>query len=271
MQSSTDSTRFYSFLGEANALGGYLEEPFKKVIPTHLPVSLPAVGGFSTARSDRFIFEEIVSFESAYTRISGQEHPDGSVSILATAVVEGLDLLEVVDAERVVAQLSLWFPGDGGDFRVSTAGSQFVGLRVAGRPTCLTYNAQLNSLASDDEGRARGFTIADAIEQGRSQAASIIRDCAETHAAQWAEKRFGWMTTAEPRKGYLCSLLDGFEGADPPTCGHVVEIPGFGRFIFGELLITPTSAQLVSIRAELGCPVSGKITINGGGGGGVHN
>jgi hypothetical protein len=49
----------------------------------------------------------------------------------------------------------------------------------------------------------------------------------------------------------------------------MVSIPGFGRFIFGELLLTPNSVQLVSIRAELGCPVKGKITINCGGGGGI--
>ena len=67
----------------------------------------------------------------------------------------------------------------------------------------------------------------------------------------------------------LCSLVDGFPTGKPERPCHVVEIPGFGRFFFGELLVTPDSAQLVSIRADLGCPVTGQITINCVGGGGV--
>jgi len=63
--------------------------------------------------------------------------------------------------------------------------------------------------------------------------------------------------------------VDGFEGAGPNEgCGHIVEIPGFGRFIFGELVVSRNSIQLVAIRAELGCPVSGKIGVNAVGGGG---
>jgi hypothetical protein len=71
------------------------------------------------------------------------------------------------------------------------------------------------------------------------------------------------------KHGAGCSLVDGFE--DQKECGHVVDIPGFGRIFLGELFITPYSAQLVSIRAELGCPVTGKITVNCSGGGGVHD
>jgi hypothetical protein len=49
----------------------------------------------------------------------------------------------------------------------------------------------------------------------------------------------------------------------------VVEIPGFGRITLGQLLITPDSVQLVAIRADLGCPVSGGVTISCVGGGGI--
>jgi len=82
--------RFYSFRADANAMGGFLEEPFQKVIPTLVPVSLPAVGGFATARSEAFNLDEIVSCSSAYTRVSGMEHhANGSISILVAAAVEG--------------------------------------------------------------------------------------------------------------------------------------------------------------------------------------
>ena len=266
---SLSNTRFYSIRAEANALGGFLEEPFRKVLPTVAPVSLPAVGGFATARSEAFTFEEIVSFSSAHTLATAQEHADGSVSILVTAVTEGLNILEVVEAERLVAQLSITVPSDRGPIRVSKAGTQFQGLRVDGRPVHPEWNAKLQHLALDEEGRAVGFTLEDAAEEGRKQAAAIIAGFKGTFEQKWVEKRFGWMTAERPRNGYLCSLVDGFEGAGSKSPGHFKVVPGFGRFFFGELLVGPDSAQLVSVRAELGCSVSGKITTNTAGGGGV--
>src|SRR5882724_5624908 len=130
MQSEKDNDKgFYSFRADANALGGFLEKPFRQAIPTLAPVSLPAVGGFTTARSEAFTLDNIISCASAYSRVSGQENENGSISILATAVVEGLNLLEVVEAERIVAQLSILIAKDGRLLKVSTAGSRFEGLR----------------------------------------------------------------------------------------------------------------------------------------------
>src|ERR1700716_2355284 len=123
--------KFYSFRADANALGGYLQEPFEKNIPTLAPVSLPAVGGFAMARSEAFTLDEIVSCSSAYTRVSGRQHADGSASILVTAVVEGLSLLEVVTARRVVAQVSILVP-ENGPQQISLIGSRFEGLQLAG-------------------------------------------------------------------------------------------------------------------------------------------
>jgi hypothetical protein len=212
--------KFYSFRADANALGGYLKEPFEKNIPTLAPVSLPAVGGFAMARSEAFTLDEIITCSSAYTRVSGREHADGSVSILVTAAVEGLNLLEVVTARRVVAQVSISIPKDERP-RISLTGSRFEGLQLAGR-----------------ECRPR------------------------------LNPRQEWMTH-DPKSGnLLCSAFE--EDADPTTSrGQVVEIPGFGRITLGQLLITPDSVRLVAIRADLGCPVSGGVTISCAGGGGT--
>ena len=275
MQSEKDKDKgFYSFRADANALGGLLEKPFRKPIPTLAPVSLPAVGGFAMARSEAFTLDNIVSCSSAYTRVSGQEEEDGWISILVTAVVEGVNLLEVVEAERIVAQLSILIPPDRKQLQVSTAGSRFEGLRIAGRSLepLLSQKLQDRENEHDEEGRAQGATARHLWEIGKEQAARVTTAFAGRYNAPWAENRFKWMQTeAQTNTRALCSLVDGFVPHRPEHCGHVVEIPGFGRFFFGELLLTPNSAQLVSIRAELGCPVTGKVTINCAGGGGVGN
>jgi hypothetical protein len=261
------NTKFYSIWADANAVGGFLEEPFRSVIPTVAPVSLPAVGGFTAARSEAFTFERIVSVSSAYTRVSGQENADGSVSILSTAVVEGLNILEVIQADRIVAQVSITVSSTKAPIQVSKAGSQFYGLKVEGVPYYPNWNEKLHDLASDELGRVQGFTVADVAEQGRRQADAIIERFRDQ---KWALSRFGWMTAEQSRGRYLCSLVDGFEDEEGrESIGHCVVVPGFGRFFFGEVVSSQDTVQVVSIRAELGCPVNGKITINAGGGGGV--
>jgi hypothetical protein len=235
---SRNNQKLYSLRADANALGGYLEEPVAKTLPTLAPVSLPPVGGFATARSEAFTLDEIVSCSSAYTRVSGLENPDGTSSILVAAVVEDLNILEVVRAERVVMQLALSFPSQPGPIGISVAGSVFEGLRLAGQKCYASLNADLQNREGD--------------------------------VYQWALKRASQPSAAV--RVVRSSLVDSLElsGAGPRP-GHWLEIPEFGRIILGELLVSPDSVQLVGIRAELGCPVCGRISSNAVGGGGARD
>jgi hypothetical protein len=270
---SFHQNRSYSFRVDANALGGFLEEPFPKTIPTVAPVSLPSVGGFAIARSEGFNLDEIVSCSRAYTRVSGTQHrSDGSVSILTTAVVEGLNILEVVTAERIVAQVSISIPRGIDEFQISLAGSVFEGLRLGGRDNRPTLNSELSA---PGDGHELPLAWQDIERAGRSQARELIAKfeaCGDKDAEQWAQKRHGWMTSDPPSgngRHLRCSLVDGFVGEESDgACGHIVQIPGFGRIILGELFVSRDSVQLVAIRAELGCPVSGGVSISSVGGGG---
>jgi hypothetical protein len=157
---------------------------------------------------------------------------------LITAVVEDLNILEVVTARRVVAQVSISLPKDSGAPLFSLTGSRFEGLQVACTPAPAWPDIQRIGLA---------------------------------HAGKQAPKNHSWSTSdlPPPQNGEddFCPSVDGFNGSRP----RKVHIPGFGRFIFGQLLLSPDSVQLVAIRADLGCPVTGKISICCVGGGGVHN
>jgi hypothetical protein len=252
-----------------------LEEPFQKIIPTLAPVSLPAVGGFATARSEAFNLDDIISCSSAYTRVSGREHPaNGLISILITSAVEGLNILEVVTAERIVAQVSMSIPNDKGPLKFSLAGSRFEGLRLAGRDTRLNLNAVLQQPDNGKSGHGSPLTWQDIQKAGRDQAKKLISSYQkrpDQDAYQWAQNRHGWMTSVpQPGDGgnVLCSLVDGVEDAGPNESCHIVEIPGFGRIFLGELRVSRNSVQLVMIRAELGCPVNGGATVSCVGGGG---
>ena len=60
--------RLHLFQSHANAWGGFLEAPTRRVIDTANPFSLPAAGGFATERGEAFNFHRVVSHSPASTR-----------------------------------------------------------------------------------------------------------------------------------------------------------------------------------------------------------
>jgi hypothetical protein len=273
---SFNEQKIYALRADANALGGYLDKPLEKAIPTLAPVSLPAVGGVATARSEAFTLDEIVSCSRAYTRVSGREQTTtGKSSILVTAVVEDLNILEVVRAERVVAQISIDISSDSA-LKISLAGSGFEGLRLAGQKCCPKLNEDLQK---------PGLTWEDVRGAGLIQGDTLLPGFKKysEDAYQWALSRHRRMSRdpEKPADGDPAETPVGGGSAQASlvnslavsgygrSCGHVVEIPHFGRIIFGEVLISRDSVQLVAIRAELGCATGGRITACCGGGGGT--
>jgi hypothetical protein len=267
--------RFYTFRADANALGGYLEEPVQKNIPTLAPVSLPAVGGFATARSEAFSLDEIVSCTSAYSRVSGREHANGSTSILVTSVVEGLNILEVVRAERIVAQVSISIPAGNGPLKFSLAGSGFEGLRLAGEPASPKMKAGLLQPNNSQNSHEPSHTWESIYEDAEAHAQKVIGYFAKRgpDAAEWARNRHGWMDKSKAKQGpggtAFSSMVESFHVGGANADGHIVEIPGFGRITLGELLVSQSSVQLVALRADLGCSNKGGVSAATSGGSGV--
>jgi hypothetical protein len=267
-QKDIEDKGFYSFRADANALGGFIQAPTRIIIPTVAPVSLPPVGGSTVARSDGFALDHIVKFKSAYSHVTGQELDGGDISIQSTAVIEGLNILEVVEADRIVALLSIFVSRDERKLTVSTAGSRYEGLRLGGHRWEPRHSQGLKKKECGPDGRGVAATLDDVYEIGKTQAGNVSSTFASRYNKEWAENRSKW-THSDGARQAGCSIIDGFESDDPQQPhGHIVEICGFGRVIIGELFLSAYSAQLVGLRVELGCPVTGKIGICCGGGGG---
>lgn len=283
---SFNEQKIYALRADASALGGYLDKPLEKAIPTLAPVSLPAVGGVTTARSEAFTLDEIVSCSRAYTRVSGREQATkGKSSILVTAVVEDLNILEVVRAERVVAQISIELSAEGRRLGFTLAGSGFEGLRVSGQKCCPTLSPDLQKCASDG-GAGDGLLGWEDVQRAGSTQGDTLLSGFKSHsedAYKWAVSRYGRMSS-DPKKpadgdsaekpvdggSAQASLVSSL--AVSGACrgyGHIVLIPDFGQIFFGELFISRDAVQLVGIRAELGCPTGGRITACCVGGGGT--
>lgn len=283
------ASRHLYFQADASALGGSIEQPFSKLIPSPVAASLPPAGGLSVATSGKFDFEGIVSFTAAHTRVSGREHRvDGPWSTLITATVEGLNILEVITAERVVAQLSIQYPQQGPPC-LSLAGSHFQDLRIGGFPAFPRLNPRLLRLDSPREVLDPCLHFDILKETGREQTGRLLGSIPQGSDADWLFERYGWTDpsserSSDPARGTspergqsmerdgiaLCSLVDGVDAAIPGTSfGHVIEIADFGRIFLGELIATRRSFQLSMIRAELGCNTKGTLTVPSGGGQGT--
>jgi hypothetical protein len=148
MQSNAKKVFYYH--ADANSLGGFIEEPFEAIIPAVSSVSLPAVGGYATNRTKALNFKEIISCRSAYTRVSGRAiAEDGPWSTQVTSVVEGLNILEIVTAERIVSQISVEHPREGSAASISFAGSHFEELRIGGQEVRPRLNSRLMGTGSE--------------------------------------------------------------------------------------------------------------------------
>jgi hypothetical protein len=255
----SDAKRTFYYQADASSLGGVIAMPFQEVIPSQASVALPSVGGFASARTDAFNFKEIISCRAAYTRVSGRQiAKDGPWSVTATAVVEGLKILEVFTAERIVAQVSVEYPADDSYLKVSLAGSGFEGLRLGGCDATPTLNSKLLC------GARTPITYPVFLQTGREQADNMISSIKadkNRNDFQWLIDRFGRMASDRELgedECVLSSFVDGVHRPIPGTSfGHAVEIPDFGSIFLGETLVCRSSVQVFSFRIDLGCGTSG--------------
>ena len=132
------------FHAEAHALSGKLKLPFENEIKKQafvklqgsladLPAEERAQRNYFSQHAKNFRLEGIFSYAAAHTQVSGHQSDkhDGASVTLATSVVEDLNILNVVTADRVVAQISTThIPGEYCP-RVTFLGTHFENLRIA--------------------------------------------------------------------------------------------------------------------------------------------
>lgn len=122
-----------TFLYHALATGvsGKVTLPFHELIEVQGASALPFTGGHSSSRVHGFNYRDIFSFASASTLTTGSESSD-SYNTLATATVEGLNILNVLTADRVVTRIASKYVKGTGEQSATFVGSGFENLRIVG-------------------------------------------------------------------------------------------------------------------------------------------
>ena len=245
------AVRTHYFQANASAIGGFIERPFVKNIPVQSPASLSPSGGSDEAATSAFQFEQIITAHATRSRVEGS-FLGGLPTTRTMAAVEGLNVLDTIRADELVAYISTQHPAEDLDVpKVDLSRTVISGLRIG--EAILRVHLNLKFLS---DGNGKGFPKRPYL--------------LEKSLWKKADKKY------DPDKGILvCTLVEKIEivrGKLPAKIvdTNIIEIPNIGRMHLAEFVVTGKSLQLIMMRLELGCPVVGSSSasatqVNGGG------
>jgi hypothetical protein len=248
MKSDPDFTRFH-YHACAHAFSGQFTRPFHDLIEVQAATALPIIGGHGNSRVDNFQFREFVSFKKGYTHVSGaHQADDNSNNTLVTATIEGLNVLDILTADRIVSRLYSKHPHGEPEGFVTMVGSKFENLRIAG---CLVH-------VEFDFDLFESIPTYDAATKAFKNNAAFRKIASDPLQSGRPLKAQG------PNGAFLCSLVKGMDTNCPGVkqSGHCFHVPGFGKIFLGEVIIVHGERTLTMVRLELGSAVSGSGSIS---------
>jgi hypothetical protein len=274
----------YRFRGSAYGAAGHITRPFHEVIEVQAASTLPQIGGHGTARSVDFHHRHILRFDLAHTQVTGSRYgsdkdDEAIYSTRVSSVIEGLNIADVITADRVVAMLvSTYGPGFNSEPSVNLVGTHFDNLRIAG----IRIEVDLCTDVFDHHSTHK--SLSEAYKSGESEAMEkhpkeggirrfIDRLTLKDHAKKDDPRFVPWITDhvheenklPQSREVTALSLVRGLNPEPPGVrcCGHMLYVPGFGTIRLAELEIFKNTRVLTMIQVKMGSPCGADLS--GGG------
>jgi hypothetical protein len=273
--------RKHYYHAEASAVHGDLKLPYRSRIERQAHAQVKPTGGYESQQGKPFRVEGIVSYCGAHTQVAGhledqEKKPDRGYKTLSTSLVENLNILNVVTADRVVAQISTEHPlyeDEGHVPHVTFLGSQFHNLRIGGYP--VEVELDLDLFDPDKHDCKLAFTRNEAFLQRLADRVNIFRTGAGNISAD-LQKRYGrGPFTGNGKECTEFSIVKAIRTNAPwKPIGNVFDIPQFGQVHLGVVRIehsdheeqTPktTVVEVSMIEAVMGCIASGTVVCASG-------
>jgi hypothetical protein len=254
---------------DAFVLKADLQQPVSEKIDPQALVNLPEDGTYQFQEVGPFKVKGVLSYSSGYTQVAGHPSSKGGFTTLATSVVEGLNVLDVVTADRVVAQISTEHPEKGQVPSVTFLGTRFVNLRIGGHK--VEIDQDIHVLGTKPKNDASYFEDSGALSRMSRQFEHIRK---MKHLPDWAKAEFGRDKSATKKENKAAlSLVNSVNGAPGANFGHVIDVPHFGKIYLAELTITRNPSKsgsglndaytfnLRMIRLDMGCIGTGTTTV----------
>jgi len=224
----------FHYHGEGHAFSGHFTRPVSHQIDALASASLPLSGGHGQSHVEDFAIDQLVSVKKAYSHVSGsQNKADKMHNSHTTVVLEGVNILDMVTADRIVARLTSEHDPKDREGHIIAVGTKFENLRVAGCPVEVEFDHEL-------------------FLKNKNYAA--------LSKALPSLKKSGRM--AEESNGViLCSLVKNITANCPGVTvqGHVLTVEHFGKIYIGEVLSEAGFKRISMLRMELGSPHEGLL------------
>jgi hypothetical protein len=271
----------YFYHASAYGLAAEIERPVKQSICSQAPSTLSSSGGRGSNRVEKFNMAPFVSFEAAYTEVGGSYDDCHNMhTTYASAIVEGLNIADVVTADRVVARMVIYSPEDGkdGEHSYDITGSHFDNLRVAGHlidVKLATHTLHQHDTYSKFETAYSGGKADDLLpwgDQDDKQLSALEKSEEQYHALNGIGQRAQQCKkNKKTGKGgtYWCSaaghldLKDHVKESELKNFGAIILIPKFGVVRLAELLVHKDFRRLTMFRVDM-CSGAGGGTTGGG-------
>jgi hypothetical protein len=271
----------YRFKGHAYAASGIITTPFREIIEVQAATNLADFGGFGSSRVSGFRHRDILRFEEAHSEVTGSrthlDEPGETYSTLVRSTVEGVNILGMVTADKVVAHLvSTYRTGPGAENSVKLIGSRFENLRIGGIPVQAElsvgtldkyhHHKDLKAAYAGDQ-KVRDLFGDDSLRARHPDAPKEVKNYLAAPPGEGPEMpadHEGTSTVSIVKKLHVDS--------DALECyGHVIHIDGFGTIRLGEVHICKKTRALTMIQIHLGCPYDGDTSLGSAADGGSGN
>jgi len=273
--------RTHHYHAESKILEGNLTLPLSQTVyPVGHTQHVGEAPGYKALRSGEYRIEGVVSIAAHSCHVAGNPNPkpEGGWSTLSTTVIEGLNILEVVTADRVVGQIMTEHPAEGYVPKISFLGTRFENLRIAGRPLELDLDLEILGATPKNDGP---YTKESGVVSRVS--GQYKRILGHKQVTDEVNQRFKQLSGKLGKGDELeCSLINQVGGSFPGlSFGHVIHIPMVGTITLAKLSVvhedvqakggTPkkTTVRLTMLECKFGCAIAGTMDLGGPGNNGT--
>jgi hypothetical protein len=276
----------YLYHASAYGLAAEIDRPVKQSIHAQAATTLSSIGGRGSARVDRFCIPPFISFEAAYTEVGGSfDDCHNTHTTYAQAVIEGVNVFDMVSADRVVARMVIYSPEEGnedGEHSFSITGSHFDNLRIAGHPIDVklaTHTLHQHDTYSKFEQAYHDDAGANLLPWGNQndkRLEELEKAEEQYHALSGIGKRAKAWKKGKRRKGgaYRCSaagqlnLTEQVKNTELLGFGGIILIPKFGVVRLAELVVHKDHRSLTMLSVHMCSPGGGGGSVGGAQGSG---
>lgn len=276
----------YFYHASAYGLAAEIDRPIRQSIPAQAATALSSSGGHGSVRMERFSAPPFVSFDSAYSEVGGSfDDCHGVHTTYTQATIEGLNIFDMVTADRVVARMVIYSPEDDdgdGEHSFSITGSHFDNLRIAGHRIDVklaTPKLHENDTYSKFEKAYQDKSGADLLpwgDQNDKRLDELEKAEEQYHALRGIGKRAKAWKSGKRTKGgaYWCSaaghlnLADHAKNTEMVGFGGIILIPKFGVVRLAEMLVHHHHRRFTMLKVQMCSPGGGGGDAGGLSGGG---